>query len=235
VRRDVHVSSELEANFTATHHALLFGWIAEALSRGVGGQTAERVVRKAVRHYGEGRGKRMAVRAEAAQQILNMDAYRAYGEWEVHPGEIVRTVVKEEKGAVTVRVERCPWSAAWAENGLTAFGRYYCLEIDKALVRGFNPELILEVNGTQPNGSDHCEFVYRDVSQNLGQKGMVMPWTYHAGHLYWSVGEVLVADLARDGRRALARALNRFAERYGDEAAAQIVSYQGVDFSRLPE
>jgi hypothetical protein len=63
-----------------------------------------------------------------------------------------------------VHILQCPWHQAWKEHDLTPYARFYCLEIDQALVHGFNPDSQLDVNGTLPNGSDRCEFVYHGAS-----------------------------------------------------------------------
>lgn len=43
--------------FTETHHALLHGWIAQAVFENSGEQSGKAVIRKAVRRYGEERGR----------------------------------------------------------------------------------------------------------------------------------------------------------------------------------
>jgi hypothetical protein len=190
-------------------------------------------MRRAVRRYGEERGHRMALRAEAAGERLSMANYLAYGEWTADPGKIEQTIV--EQGAdVRMTVHRCPWHAAWAENDLMAYGRLYCLEIDKALVRGFNSALELDVNATRPNDGEPCEFVFHEIRERVARKGTVMPWVYHVGHLYKTVGDVIAEGLGAAGRAAAAEALEAFAGRYGEEAAEVVLAYGNVDFGRLP-
>jgi hypothetical protein len=219
--------------FSATHHALLFAWISRALFQCVGEETAETAIRKAVRRYGEQRGRRMALRAEADGHALSMAAYRAYGEWAAGPGEMMSTSIARS-GDVTTYVHRCSWHVAWTENGLLRYGRYYCLEIDRALVRGFNSALCLEVNRTQPSEGDYCEFVYRNVGQAVPDPAATMPWEYHAGHMYKTMGEVLVEELESTGSVVLGQAMDWFTERYGAQAARQIAAYRDVDFCTLP-
>jgi hypothetical protein len=215
--------------FSATHHALLFAWISRALFQRVDEETAEIAIRKAVRRYGEQRGKRMALRAEADGHALSMAAYRAYGEWVVEPDEMASRSV-EQFGDVTTHVHRCSWYTAWTENGLSRYGRYYCLEIDRALVRGFNSALCLEVNRTQPGEGDYCEFVYRDVGEAIPDPAATMPWEYHAGHMYKTMGEVLAEELGSMGSVVIGQAMDWFTERYGVQAVRQITAYQDVDF-----
>jgi hypothetical protein len=219
--------------FTPTHHALLFAWMARAVVARVGEERGEGVMRKAVRRYGEERGHRMAMRAAADGEPLSMANYLAYGEWSAEAGESEQAI--EQDGAdVRMTVRRCPWHAAWAEDDLMAYGRLYCLEIDEALVRGFNAMLRLDVRHTRPNGGERCEFVFHEVEQRMPKRGRVMPWAYHLGHLYTTMGDVVVEELGQLGREAVRGALEVFSERYGQEAAQVVLGYQDVDFDQLP-
>jgi hypothetical protein len=107
-------------------------------------------------------------------------------------------------------------------------------------VRGFNPQLRLDVNETRTNGGPHCDFVYHDVELDA-VAGMdppgdtVMPWRYHLGHLYKTIHDVVVESLGRQGEEAMSAALADFAAQYGQDAAQIIESYQNLDFDRLPE
>ncbi len=219
--------------FTATHHALLFVWISREVLERIRVEDGETVMRAAVRRYGEERGRRMALRALADGQALDMASYLAYGEWEVDAGQMVRQVI-DRAPDIQTHVFRCPWHVAWSESDLLEYGRLYCLDIDNALVRGFNPDLRLEVNRTQTNDGGYCEFVYRDVGNGIPKRGALMPWEYHTGHLYKTVRDVLLKQLGRLGREALSAALGEFSERYGREAAALVVSYWDTDFSCVP-
>jgi hypothetical protein len=212
---------------------MLFAWIARAVIARAGAEKGEAVMRQAVRRYGEERGQRMALRAEADGEQLSMANYLAYGEWSADPEEIEQVMV-EEGAVVRMTVHKCPWHAAWTENDLMTYGRLYCLEIDEALVRGFNPALKLDVNATQTNEGKPCEFVFHELEDKGPRRGRVMPWAYHVGHLYKTVGDVVVEELEAAGGEAVSEALTAFAERYGEEAAQVVLRYEDVDFGRLP-
>lgn len=220
--------------FTARHHALLFAWMARALIARVGAEKGEAVMRQAVRRYGEERGHRMALRAEADGERLSMVNYLAYGEWSADAGEIEQAIA-EEGADVRMTVHRCPWHAAWVENNLMRYGRLYCLEIDEALVRGFNATLRLDVARTRPNDGESCEFVFREVDGRGPRRGRVMPWAYHVGHLYKTVGKVMAQEVGTAGREVATEALEAFAERYGEEAAEVVLGYADVGFGQLAE
>jgi hypothetical protein len=225
--------------FTATHHALLFAWISRAVLQRTGEAQGEAVIRAAVRHYGAQRGRRMALRAEASGHPLTMTSYMTYGEWRAGDDEMAREITRIEPHLRAV-MNDCPWHEAWAEHNLMAYGRLYCLEIDEALVRGFSPNLRLDVNCTRTNGGPYCEFVYHDVNPAAAAdieppEDAVMPWAYHLGHLYKAMHEVVVRELGPMGEEAIGAALADFAARYGEAAAQIITAYRDTDFNRLPE
>lgn len=230
--------AQVTESFTARHHALLFAWIARAVVKRVGTAEGERILREAVRRYGEERGQRMRFRAELNGDALTMAHYLAYGEWSVSAGwsesEVLQTVPQRK-----THVLKCPWHDVWHETGLMAFGRLYCLEIDQALVRGFNTDLRLDVNCTQTNGADYCEFVFHAVDGDglipTAPGRRVMTWEYHAGHLLATVGAVVCDLLGEAGRESRDEALEAFVEAYGQAAAETVVDYRNMDFTRLPE
>jgi hypothetical protein len=236
-----------QKDFTEIHHALLFGWIARAVIEAIGEQNGEVIIRKAVQQYGNQRGRRMALRAKSNRHPLNMANYIAYSEWISSPGSQHEKEMVEKAPDAKVHIHKCPWYAAWKENGLLPFARIYCQEIDQALVYGFNPDLKLDVNGTLTNGADRCEFVYRDANLTapnyvllayrkavLPGKSAAMPWEYHVGHLYTILEKVLVGELGETGRLIVQAGLAKFAQRYGEQAAQSLVAYRSVDFDRLP-
>lgn len=230
---------------TATHHAMLFALAAREIVQAAPDR-GEGIVRQAVRRYGAQRGKRMALRAQANGDPLDMFNYMAYGEWAVGEGEMSSQMVAEGPAARSV-VQRCPWHTAWADRDLMGYGRLYCLEIDEALARGFNPALRLEVRRTRPNGGEPCEFVYHGAGLTPAAKAAlqrkkaalasrnIMPWEYHCGHLYQALLRHAVRELGEAGERAMERALAEFAAAYGAEAARIVAEYAQADFDRLPD
>ena len=234
--------------FSPTHHALLFGWISREVIRRVGVDPGESALRQAVRRYGEQRGQRMALRALANGHPLTMTYYRVYGEWQADPGLMTAENTLDGTNLLQ-RIRKCPWQAAWAENDLVAYGRLYCLEIDQALARGFNPELQVTVNSTQSNGAPYCEFIFHAVDSSIAPDtiratdgapllewgGRVLPWEYHLGHLYQTMNAVMIGAFGAVGAEALSVALAEFGRRFGDAAAQRIRAYAHTDFNQLPD
>ncbi len=229
-------------SFKETQHALLFAWFAKAIVEQVGEQRGEAVIRKAVRQYGEQRGRRMALRAKANKHKRSMANFIGYSEYRISPGEMDMKITGRSPH-FEMRVSRCPWFTAWKENGLLPYGRLYCLEIDQALLRGYNPELQLDVNGTLSNGAAQCEFVYHDADLKIlnylllgyrravspGAKA-VLPWDYHVGHLFSTFEKTAVEELGLAGQKAIEAGLAKFTERYGQK----VLEGRSMDYDCVP-
>jgi hypothetical protein len=222
------------APFTEAHHALLFAWMAKAVCERVGDEQGEAIIRRAVRRYGEERGRRMAARARANGHALDMIEYIAYSEFRTRAGAMSQKLSARGRDIALLNT-KCPWYTAWDEGGLMKWGCLYCREIDSAVVRGFNPELRLDVRGTRSNGDAACDFIFRGAKLNL-RNGLrlifrkafrpgaraIKDWDYHVGHLFTTLEQVLADELGEGGHEAVDSALNAFAERYGEEAALRV-------------
>lgn len=225
----------MSLEFTATDHALLFAWLSRAAILRVGKVQGKAIVREAVRRYGAQRGRRMASRAQANGQPLTMADYLAFGEWQASAEEMAQ----DSRAAgpnLHSQVQRCPWNDAWEAHDLMPFGGIYCLDIDEALVHGFNPELRLDVRSTLTGGDECCEFVFHGVDRApTASDRVVMPWEYHLGHLFKAVSGVFVEEMGEHGQSVADEALAEFATHCGQEAAQIVAGYGDTDFDQLPE
>ncbi len=236
------------ASFSPAHHGLLMSWIARQVCQRVGPVKGEQLVRKAIRRYGEERGARMARRALSFGKELTMVNYLVFGEWSAAPGEVERRLESNNHNDLRMLVERCPWQAAWMKADLLEYGRLYCQEIDQALLRGFNPELHLDVNKTLTNDHQACDFVFHGTPLNFSTnlallvgkkltpgKQVILPWEYHTGHLYKTMSDMLFSELGLAGREAAEAALAEFGAHFGAEAAQIVQDHLQTDFTCLPE
>lgn len=228
-----------------TQHALLMGWLAREAICTLGEIPADDLLRDAVRRYGRERGQCMAQRAVARGHPLDWVSYLAYREWSAPEGAHEDRVVALQP-QLHMQVTRCPWHAAWEAEGLTAYGRRYCRDIDRAIVQGFSPALELSVSRTLASGDSCCEFVYIGfglgpeeemrlalLQAELGETA-ILPWRYHLGHLYWTVRRVFAEHTGAAGLAMAERALATFRERFGADAAQVIVDQADVDYGRVP-
>ena len=177
----------------------------------------------------------MAIRSLADGNSPSTASFIGYREWKVNPGDIEQDIVAKAQN-IEMRVFKCPWCTAWEENDLVEFGRFYCLEIDEAVLRGFNLELKMDVVGVRPNGVDFCEFVFYDMNEKPPNPGenAVMPWDYHTGHLYAAAGGVINKELGPKSTDAINSAFENFHECFGGNAARIVSDYGYTDFTRPP-
>jgi len=187
----------------------------------------------------------MALRAQANKHVCSMLNYIAYSEYRPTPGVFELKIIERIPHA-RAQTPKCPWYAVWKENGLLVVGRLYCSEVDTALVRGFNPELKMDLISTLTEGADHCEFVYHNAyvtipnylliqyrrTINPGIKA-VKSWDYHVGHLFRTLEDVVVEELGQTGQEAIQVGLARFAERYGEQAMLRIVASRSKDYDSV--
>lgn len=232
--------------FTAAHHAMLFASISKAAILQAGREKGEPVIREAVRTYGRQRGGRMALRARRNSHPLTVDTYFAYGEWAVPKGEMDFKLVQRRPHA-RLNVFKCPWHDIWKKEDALDFGRYFCMEIDAALVRGFNPELEFEVRETRTNGGACCDFLFKDADLTLGRmlgivykkkfrpgKSAVMPWEYHAGHLFKTMSDTVKKELPAHSDTILKTALKDFSGYASKRHIRTLEKFSETDFSLLP-
>jgi hypothetical protein len=225
----------------------MMGWISKAVVAAVGEEEGERIIRKAVVKYGNQRGRRMAMRAAENGHPRTSTNYFPYVEAKL-PMRDFKMEFLERSPDLRWRTSRCPHSDAWAENDLMQYGRFFCMEIDKALVQGFNEDLVLEVNGTLSEGAQYCDMTFREADftavkmagvawKKVVRPGRtaVMPWEYHVGHLYKTLTEVITEELGKQASDVMAAALEDFTGRYGEAATETVLSYQNTDFDRLPD
>ena len=159
-----------------------------------------------------------------------MDDYIVYGEIETARGAMEQKLSLSKEG-VTVKITRCPWCTVWREESLTEWGRLYCREIDSSIVRGFNPELALDVEGTMSNGSPSCVFIFHGAGNMLKiawrkavrpGRGALRPWDFHVGHLFATMESVFVQKLGEEGARAAKAGAAEFGRRFGEAALQRL-------------
>jgi hypothetical protein len=113
----------------------------------------------AVRKFGEERGRRMAGRAACEGRANDFAAYLLFSDLDTSYHQMVPEF---GEGELRVTITYCPFAAACQEWGLAEYGKYFCQEIDAALMRGYNPEryeTVCERNLT--DGAESCVIVYR--------------------------------------------------------------------------
>jgi len=224
------------------HHAYMVLGFYRALS--AYGERGLAAFVKGAQLYGESRGRRMAMRALRDSQPLDFVSYFAYGEWDSSPGAYDCTFVAR-RGYVDENVTRCPWAEVFASEEAKDCGHVYCAEIDRALVRGFNPALVLEVPTTQHYHSC-CQFYFRDAgiksdlfeeadARTAAAKGPVKrEFAYHCADLWRNYCNLVLSVFGEEeGRSIIASVREYVIQKTSPEVMQTVDSYRDTDFTRL--
>jgi hypothetical protein len=193
------------------------------------GEKGIRLFVKAAQYYAEQRGRRMSLRALRDGHALDFDAYLAYGEWSA--SSPITVTYGQEGNDFVERVYSCPWAETFAEMGLKDCGPRYCREIDRGLIRGFNPELVFELK-SMLHDSPCCVQVlknYTPLKKIPPPPDAKKDWRFHCAHVFTSMSDIAAAaGMSRVGEKAK----KAFAEKFGSEALAGILN-TGIDFNLI--
>ena len=156
---------DIAKDFYIEDHALLYGLMGKHAEE-LCGEKGIRALEDATVLYGRERGLRMAMRAEKNRDELSMRNYLIYGEWTDDRGLCSSRVASL---APRYRTEslRCEWCNTWDRYGLMKYGRIYCTYIDKNLVKGFNPQNELLIDGSLSKGDPCCGFEWVGADYNI--------------------------------------------------------------------
>ena len=219
--------------FNEKVHAFLIGLFYQEL-KAAEGPAGEECFIKAVQRTAEQRGHRMALRAMRDQRPLDYNTYMAYGEiYATIPGKM--EMAGEYPDAET-RVYTCAWHDTFKEMGLEACGLVYCREIDKGIVRGFNPDLLFEQKSVLHN-APCCRLVFRNAALDNSvpvSKEAKKDWDYHCGHYYKTFGEY-IRTVFLDGENIIKRVDEKVADRYGADCLDTLHRYLETDFNLIKE
>ena len=187
---------------------------------------------KAVQKTAEQRGHRMALRAMRDEMPLDYNTYMAYGEiYATIPG---KTEMAGEYPDAETRVYSCAWHDTFWEMDLAECGLVYCKEIDRGIVRGFNPELLFEQKSVLHN-APCCRLVFKNAAldNSVPVSGDAKKdWDYHCGHYYKTFGEY-VRTVFTDGEEIIKNVDEKFAERYGENYLDVLHGYLETDFNLI--
>ncbi|HJA36412.1 MAG TPA: L-2-amino-thiazoline-4-carboxylic acid hydrolase [Firmicutes bacterium] len=217
--------------FTEKVHAYLIGLFYRNLKEAHGQRGVECFI-KCTQKMAEQRGARMALRVLRDGYELNFKAYAAYGEWTSsfprRSEEVGQYPDKETKSYL------CAWRDTFAEMDLVECGMVYCKEIDRSIVRGYNPDLVFQLKSYLHN-SPCCDMVFKDglVGEDATPKSETKkPWDYHCGHVYKTYRENIL-DIFPQDQNVLDQVDAQFTQAFGAEALETVKGYLCTDFNRI--
>lgn len=196
----------------------------------------------ATQHYATQRGRRMARRAIKNGEELTFATYRRYIEWSnsakiISSGTAIKgeTVITETDWKK--KVYTCPWVEKFKATGNHEAAVLYCSDLDKSLVRGFNPFIDYEVVQTLQD-HPYCYQIAHNVNIPADADLSTNPelqrsFEYHCAHVYWAFNDVVSDIFEYEGEKVCMDVLNDVAKEYGEEMANIIASYRHTNFDRI--
>ena len=229
-------------NLTEKHHAFLVGSYYTALKENFQ-QEGLKIFTRATRRYAEQRGHRMGLRADRNGYKRDFLGYFTHSEW-TPTYEMKPTRKLESNGDLIVKIEYCAWHSTFIDMNIQDCGELYCNDIDQSLLRGFNPELVLDLTSLLYT-SDNCTHCYRkamfnpisdskskEAADKFGLKNKKL-FDYHTGHIYKTFKEVIMEDLGTDGEKVIEDALISYENKYSKDSLETILSFENTDFDQI--
>ena len=122
------------------------------------GEKGLQMVQRAVERFGEERGTRIAHIVKEKGNPLTLMNFFLHSDLYTTGHEMTPELVD---GEFHIRVFKCSLDERLKELGLQHYGKHYCIPIDIAILKGYNPKLQLEIKTQLTLGGDCCHFVYR--------------------------------------------------------------------------
>ena len=116
------------------------------------------MVEQAVARFGEERGRCVAQKVKDAGRPLTVTNFFLYSDLDTGFG--IEKTPELVDGEFHTRVSRCGLNDRLAELGLEKYAKHYCIPVDIAILKGYNPKLKLEIKSQLTREADCCHFVY---------------------------------------------------------------------------
>lgn len=193
---------------------------------------------KATQTYGQQRGHRMALRALRNNDSLSFESYFRYSEWTTTDtvkalNEHNQSIILQKEPDVVRQINVCPWHTQFKQMNLIECGSLYCKYIDISICRGFNPDLIYEVQCTL-NESNYCLHkqlnVKCDIDQIKSYTEGIKDFKYHCAHAYFTFKEIIDETLNNDIPDLV---LKDIENEYGNEFIDILRSYSCTNFNTI--
>lgn len=243
VERGKGLTESAGSSFTPYQHAVMFAELAKSILEEFGPDEGDKLIYRAVEKYGTQRGERMAQRCVSLGKPLDMASYQAFTEWRYNNDFKKEKLFDEPYSAY--KVLQCPWFAAWKRAEMSEYGRYYCRNVDKSILKGFNPELTLEMPSYHSaGGSDYCEFHWKDLlpgDEHNDRKSAIeaeigdsclKDFVYHTAHIYSTMVACSCEENEEKGREVALNVRKRFSEKCSYQEWLKVLSLAGEDFDR---
>jgi hypothetical protein len=150
-----------DANFLslANHMGQFFALTARAIIEKLGEEEGGALLKEVVEEFALRRGERIAEKVKSAGKPLAFKNFLVYGDMD-STGVTDGMTPGIEDGDLVLEIKHCEFNRGAEAVGLSEYAYHYCKYIDTALLKGYNPDLKLEVQKNMSAGDDVCLFRY---------------------------------------------------------------------------
>ncbi len=211
-------------------------------ARKVAAESAETAIQSGTQVYASQRATRMAKRTVANKDELNMLNYQVYGEWTA-PLDLIKSQTIETEPTYIMQVDVCPWYVVCKEYGYLKELEEYCKTIDKTLVKVYNSQLSLDINGIKTFGAKGCTFVWNGlkmddetqkiIAEKRKELGLTCKkdWEYHTKHMYSAMSSEMLKLPC--GQEIINNTLKDFEDMFGKKMKDIVIDCKNINFYEI--
>jgi len=138
-------------------YAILFCTIAEEVISQFGDEGRKAII-NSVKKYAEARGSKVAKLVQSLGKERSLKNYFIYGDSD--DMSVMKFRLKIINGNIEITARECLFCNACRDSGKEEYGKLYCEHSDKSLLRGYNPNIKLEVPSILTRGDKNCIFKF---------------------------------------------------------------------------
>jgi hypothetical protein len=150
------VGNKYKSHLTALY-AQLFCTIAEEVIV-QWGEEGRKAIINSVKKFGERRGKKRAEVVESLGKEKSLKNFFIYGDSDDMSD--LKFKLKIIDGNLEILVRDCVFCNGCKEWGKEEYGKLYCENIDKSILKEYNPNLKLEMRSILTKGDKNCVFQF---------------------------------------------------------------------------
>lgn len=229
------------AEFRLENQAMMFAFLSRAAIEAKG-EAGRKAIQDGMMRYGRERGARMAERARAAGDPVDLWTNQAYGEWKPdYAGQMEFGMLRFEPTYQTY-IAKCAWCDAWKKYDMLEYGREYCVHVDEAVYDGFGCGAVCTPLTTAMSwGGDRCDFdwgkplteeelqMVSDKKAKLGTSAM-RDFDFHTAHIFNAIVGTLAEAFGDDAKPMIQRAVNDYIGLYGEDSYDALMEFDPDEF-----
>ncbi|MFX1317016.1 MAG: L-2-amino-thiazoline-4-carboxylic acid hydrolase [Promethearchaeota archaeon] len=118
------------------------------------GEQGKETIIEAIKKYGERRGKDIAKIVKSLGKELTLKNYYVYNTFDTRQTAKYKLNIVE--GNIEAIIRDCVFCNGCKDWDMLEYGKIYCDYIDEAVLKGYNPDLNIEVPTTLTKGDKRC-------------------------------------------------------------------------------